>query len=180
MSYNGITVKHIVATDINGCIGKAGKMPWHVPADLRRFRELTKGGVVIMGRKTFESLGCKSLPERMNIVIGSTMKLDDYYRDNKDLLYCESINEAMVTARFYAKQKSKETIWIIGGQSIYEQTMPYVDVIEHTLVKTEIVDGDTFYPKRDNEIRPVWCSGNINSSDSFDYSHSTYMRFIKK
>ena len=69
MSYNGIKVAHIVATDINGCIGKAGKMPWHLPADLKRFKELTKGGVVIMGRKTFDSLGLMPLPNRMNVII---------------------------------------------------------------------------------------------------------------
>ena len=119
MSYNGITIKHIVATDINGCIGKAGQMPWHVPADLKRFKELTKGGVVIMGRKTFESLNSKSLPNRMNIVIGSTMSFDDYYRDNKELLYSESINEALTTAKYYAKQKQLDTIWMSGGGEIY-------------------------------------------------------------
>ena len=69
MSYNGIKVAHIVATDLKGCIGKEGKMPWHIPADLKRFKELTKGGVVIMGRKTFESLGCKPLPDRLNIIL---------------------------------------------------------------------------------------------------------------
>ena len=146
MSYSGMTIKHIVATDINGCIGKAGQMPWHVPADLKRFKELTKGGVVIMGRKTFESLNNKSLPNRMNIVIGSTMSFDDYYRDNKELLYSESINEALTTAKYYAKQKQLDTIWIIGGGEIYYQTMPYVDVIEHTVINTEVMDGDTFYP----------------------------------
>lgn len=145
MSYNGITIKHIVASDINGCIGKAGQMPWHVPADLKRFRELTKGGVVIMGRKTFDSLNNKSLPNRMNIVVGSTMKFDDYYAHNAELLYCESVNEALVTAKFYAKSKDK-VIWIIGGAEIYKQTMPYVDAIEHTVINTEVMGGDTFYP----------------------------------
>src|SRR5699024_5906766 len=75
MAYNGTTIKHVVATDLKGCIGKDGKMPWHIPADLKRFRELTEGGVVIMGRKTFESLGCKPLPNRCNIIISSNENL---------------------------------------------------------------------------------------------------------
>lgn len=146
MSYNGVKIKHIVATDLNGCIGKDGKMPWHVPADLKRFKELTKGGVVIMGRKTFDSLDCKSLPNRMNIVIGSTMKFSEYYQCNKDLLYCESINDALMTANYYARQKQLDTIWIIGGAEIYKQTMPYVDEVEHTVVDIKVDGGDAFYP----------------------------------
>ena len=179
MSYNEIKVAHIVATDINGCIGKAGQMPWHVPADLKRFKELTKGGVVIMGRKTFESLGCKPLPDRQNIIV--TQNEGFIFDNHKDgLWFCRNLIAAMDLSTGYAKTVGLDTIWIIGGGEIYYQTMPYVDVIEHTLVKTEIVDGDAFYPERTADMRPVWCSGNISSSDSFDYSYSTYVRFIKK
>lgn len=146
MSYNGVKVCHVVATDLNGCIGKDGKMPWHIPADLKRFRELTEGGVVIMGRKTFDSLDCKSLPNRMNIVIGSTMKFDDYYGNNKELLYCEGIDDALMIAKHYVEQKQLDAIWIIGGAEIYEQTMKYVDEVEHTVVDIKVDGGDAFYP----------------------------------
>lgn len=177
MSYGDIKVKHIVATDRNGCIGKEGDMPWHVPADLRRFRELTLGGVVIMGRKTFDSIGGRSLKDRMNIVVGTSMPFDDYYQENANLIYCDNINDALVAAKYYAKDRHKDHIWVIGGAQIYEQTMKYVDEIEHTLVNTEIVGGDAFYPDREQSIRPVWVSGMISSSDSFDYQFSTYLRF---
>lgn len=144
MSYNGVKVAHIVATDINGCIGKAGQMPWHVPADLKRFKELTKGGVVIMGRKTFESLGSRPLPDRVNIVVSKTKR---WYSDGYDDVHVKStINEALDVARNTSYLQGVDTIWIIGGGEIYYQTMPYVDVIEHTVINTEVMDGDTFYP----------------------------------
>lgn len=180
MSYNGIKVAHIVATDINGCIGKAGQMPWHVPADLKRFKELTKGGVVIMGRKTFESLGCKPLPDRMNIVISREHANVKSKAVTGDLWTSTNLEDALAIAARRSKSRNNDTIWIIGGGEIYYQTMPYVDAIEHTLIKTEIVDGNAFYPERNDDMRPIWCSGNISSSDSFDYSYSTYVRFIKK
>lgn len=174
MAYNGVKIKHIVATDLNGCIGKDGKIPWHIPADLKRFRELTEGGVVIMGRKTFDSLDCKSLPNRMNIVIGSTMSFDDYYRDNKELLYSESINDALMTAKYYAKQKQLDTIWIIGGAEIYAQTMQYVDVIELTFIATEVNGGDAFYkPSSDFEL--MFAGDNLIDA-KYDYWFTTWER----
>lgn len=140
MSYNGITIKHIVATDINGCIGKAGQMPWHVPADLKRFKELTKGGVVIMGRKTFGSLNYKPLPDRLNLVI-SHQSVHSY-----PVMVFNDTAHALSYGSEKAKELGLNTIWVIGGGEIYYQTMPYVDVIEHTVINTEVMDGDTFYP----------------------------------
>lgn len=146
MAYNGIKVAHIVATDLNGCIGKDGKMPWHIPADLKRFRELTDGGVVIMGRKTFESLGCKSLPNRFNIVLGSKLSFDDQYLNDMNLIFSHSLLNSLTCATTYAKAHSLANIWIIGGGEIYAQTMQYVDEVEHTVVDMEVEGGDAFYP----------------------------------
>lgn len=146
MSYNGATIKHVVATDLNGCIGKDGKIPWHIPADLKRFRELTEGGVVIMGRKTFDSLGCKSLPNRFNIVLGSKLSFDDQYLNDMNLIFSHSLLNSMTCATTYAKAHGLANIWIIGGAEIYAQTMKYVDVVEHTVVDMEVEGGDAFYP----------------------------------
>ena len=145
MSYNGVKVAHIVATDINGCIGKSGQMPWHVPSDLKRFKELTKGGVVIMGRKTFESLGCKPLPDRLNVILtqDSEKSVDWFYAG---IVCANSVIQALDIAVMNVSRRDFDTIWIIGGGEIYHQTMPYVDVIEHTVINTEVMDGDTFYP----------------------------------
>lgn len=146
MSYNGVKVAHIVATDINGCIGKAGQMSWHVSADLKRFKELTKGGVVIMGRKTFESLGCNPLPDRMNIVVSHAHANVKSKTMKGDLWASTNLEDAFSIATRRSKSRNNDTIWIIGGGEIYYQTMPYVDVIEHTVINTEVMDGDTFYP----------------------------------
>ena len=164
MSYNGITVKHIVATDINGCIGKAGQMPWHVPADLKRFKELTKGGVVIMGRKTFESLGCKPLPDRLNVILtqDSEKSVDWFYAG---IVCANSVIQALDIAVMNVSRRDFDTIWIIGGGEIYEQTMPYVDVIEHTVIETEVMGGDTFYPD---------VSDDFDAIDSIETPEATY------
>ena len=146
MSHNGIKVAHIVATDINGCIGKSGQMPWHAPADLKRFKELTKGGVVIMGRKTFESLGCNPLPYRMNIVVSREHANVKSKTVTGDLWTSINLKDALAIAARRSKSRNNDTIWIIGGGEIYYQTMPYVDVIEHTVINTEVMGGDTFYP----------------------------------
>lgn len=141
--YNGIKVCHIVATDLNGCIGKDNQMPWHLPADLKRFKELTTGGVVIMGRKTFESLDCKPLPNSTNIVL--TSKVDSSLQHA--VWTAKDIGTALGLAQELSGLFSdNRTIWIIGGAEIYAQTMQYVDAIERTVVITEIADGDAFYP----------------------------------
>lgn len=146
MAYNGVTVKHIVATDLNGCIGKDGKIPWHIPADLKRFRELTEGDIVVMGRKTFDSLGCKSLPNRFNIVLGSKLSFDDQYLNDMNLIFSHSLLNSMTCAATYAKAHGLANIWIIGGAEIYKQTMQYVDEVEHTVVDMKVEGGDAFYP----------------------------------
>lgn len=175
MAYNGVTVKHIVATDLNGCIGKDGKMPWHIPADLKRFRELTEGGVVIMGRKTFESLGCKPLPNRCNIIISSNDNLLD-----EPYVSCyvfPTIDTAISNASYWAHGARLDTIWIIGGAEIYAQTMQYVDVIEHTMVYAETTDGDTWYNYEPSEFKEVNRSAYLKDKDSSHaYRYLTWER----
>ena len=68
MSWNNLEVVHVVAVDQQHCIGRDNQMPWHIPADFKHFREITQGGVVVMGRKTFASIG-RPLPKRVNIVV---------------------------------------------------------------------------------------------------------------
>lgn len=155
MKNDDIKIAIIAAMDAKGCIGKAGKLPWHKPADLKRFKEKTTGGTVIMGRKTFDSLGRKTLPDRWNLVVGTTMVRGDYYRDTVGLLYCESINEAIVTARYYAKKNADKTIWIIGGAEIYRQTIDQADVLELTRFHDTVEDGDAFFPDTPGDFEIV-------------------------
>lgn len=145
-----IEVVHIVATDLNGCIGNNGELPWHLPADLKRFKELTGGGVVIMGRKTFESLNCKPLPNRINIVItGNPIYQLDHMCTGT--FFYTSVDSAIEKAKYEAMVLGLKEVWIIGGQSIYEQTMSYVDRIEQTLIM-DSYKGDTYYIRPANAI----------------------------
>lgn len=114
---------HVVAIANNRVIGKDNKLPWHFPADLKFFKQLTTGHTVIMGRKTFESIG-KPLPNRENIVISrSGLSLEG------------------------ALQQAKgEKVFIIGGAQLFEQTLNQIDGIYLTRIHADY-EGDTFYPE---------------------------------
>lgn len=130
----------------NNCIGKDNRMPWHIPDDLKRFKALTSGHPVIMGRKTFESilgyLG-KPLPERTNIVI-SRARLND----PKGAIVLSNLDEAIKTAKAHAQKDGKEEIFIIGGAQIYNQAIDLADILHLTQVHKD-VDGDAFFPQFD-------------------------------
>lgn len=133
----------IVAMDRNRAIGKTklgvGKLLWDIPADLKRFRELTSGHPIIMGRRTFESILSyrgKPLPNRTNIVV-----THDKDFKHEGVLVCYSIEEALKKA----KEIEQNEVFIIGGGQIYNQAFPLIDRIYLTLVEGEY-DADTFFP----------------------------------
>lgn len=119
----------------NRVIGCNNQLPWHLPADLNRFKQLTLNKTVIMGRKTFESIG-HALPERENIVITHQ---PHYLAKN-----CKIAN-SLENAIF---QASHDEIFIIGGQTIYEQALPLAHQLLVTLIDAAI-EGDTFFPEID-------------------------------
>jgi len=129
-------------------IGKENGLLWHVPDDLKRFKELTMGHPVIMGRKTFESiveiLG-KPFPGRTNIVV--TRNTDYKYEGAK---VAKSLEEALVIA----KSEKPEEIHIGGGSEIYKQALPYTDKLFMTLYDDD-KDGDTYFPEFSNEFEEV-------------------------
>lgn len=167
-----IEVVHIVATDLNGCIGNNGKLPWHLPADLKRFKELTSDGVVVMGRKTFESLNCKPLPNRVNMVVTNDTSFIVDHERSKAIFYT-SISAAIEAAKYAAKLRGLKEVWIIGGQSIYEQTMPYVDRIELTKISDKF-KGDTYYPSLPSVTTVSNSSYIIDPATKQKYVHITY------
>lgn len=137
-----ITISAIVALSKNNVIGKDGKLPWHVPEDLKRFKALTSGHVVVMGRKTFESIG-NPLPNRTNIVI---TRDPDYLAEG--IIIAHSLQEALDISKkeeLKTFDTSKNEIFIIGGGQIYEQAMPVTDKLYLTIIDEEI-EGDTFFP----------------------------------
>lgn len=129
------TISIIAAISENRAIGKDNKLLWHIPGDLPRFKKLTTGHPIIMGRKTYESIG-KPLPSRTNIVVTR----DDSYKA-EGCVIVTSIEEAIQIA----KQKDKEEIFIVGGGQIYEQGVKFADKLYLTLVEGEY-EADTFFP----------------------------------
>lgn len=127
----------VVAVSSNNVIGKNNQLPWHLPNDLKHFKQLTTGHAVLMGRKTFDSLG-KPLPNRRNIVIS---------RSIKQIEGCEavaSIEEALELC------KEEKEIFIIGGAEIFREALPIVNRIELTRIHQNF-EGDTFFPKIDQQ-----------------------------
>jgi len=129
-------VSIIVAKSKNGVIGVGNKLPWNLPTDLKRFKEITTDGVVIMGRKTYESIG-KPLPNRINIVVTRT---ENFFVPG--VLTAKSLQNALL------KAGGEKDIFIIGGGEIYRQSISYADKMYITEVDME-VEGDTTFPEID-------------------------------
>lgn len=128
-------VSIIVAADKNWVIGIEGKMPWHLPADMKHFKEITTGHHVIMGRRTFEDIG-KPLPNRTNIIISR----------NKDLkiegcVVVHDIREALD----FAKAAGEKECFVIGGGTIYMSSLLWADKVYLTKIEA-VVAGDTYFP----------------------------------
>jgi len=130
-----LKVSIICALSENRAIGKDNKLIWHISDDLKRFKSLTMGHPVIMGRKTYDSIG-KSLPGRTNIII--TRNMDFKAR-------CCKVAGSLEEAIKIAKEKDNGEIFIIGGGQIFDQAIGMCDKLYLTLVSGEY-DGDTFFP----------------------------------
>lgn len=135
-----IDIVHVVAIDSQRCIGKDNALAWHIPADLQHFKDITTGGIIVMGRKTLESLG-RLLPNRQHHVITSQA---DYQKSGVQIWH--DIDSAILGAKQAAKTLGQSAIYIIGGGEIYQQTLPLADRLEITEVALDI-QGDAFYPK---------------------------------
>jgi len=138
-----MSLSHIVAVSKNDVIGANNTLPWDIPEDMNFFREKTKGKALIMGRKTFESVG-HPLPNRLNVVV---TRQADYRVDAPNVV----IKPDLATAIAYCQtQTSKygEEIFIIGGGEIYKESMSIVDVIYLTRIHQDFL-GDTVYPRVD-------------------------------
>lgn len=126
----------IVAHSENYIIGKDGELPWSIPVDMERFKKITEGNTVIMGRKTYESIG-KPLENRRNIVISTTMK------PLRGVEVAKSFEEAVQLAR------GDDHTFFIGGEDVYKRAIPFVSEIYLTVVDGAFT-GDTSFPKLDN------------------------------
>lgn len=137
----------IVATDRQNTIGKNGDIPWYLPADLQFFKRTTLGHPVIMGRKTFRSIG-RPLPKRTNIVLTR-----DPFFTATGVVVVHSVREALA----HPAVTEAEEAFIIGGGELYRATLSLVTTVYRTIVAADIPDGDAFFPPLPpEEWREVW------------------------
>jgi len=159
------SISLVVAASRNNVIGVAGGLPWHLSDDLKRFKSLTMGKPIIMGRKTFESIG-RALPGRQNIVITTQ---DGYGAAGCDVV--GSIDAAVAAAGDEAE------LMVIGGGEIYKLFLPLADRVYLTRVNVE-VEGDTLFPELDaatwREIEREECSA--GEGNDHDFAIVTYAR----
>ena len=133
-----MVVTLVAALARNGVIGVDGGLPWHIPGDLPRFKAMTLGHVLVMGRKTYESIG-RPLPDRTTIVV--TRQPD--WHDGAQVLVGHSVDDALARA-----SELDEKVFVVGGAQIYAEALPLADRLELTHVDLE-PDGDTFFPPVD-------------------------------
>jgi len=157
----------IAAIAKNNALGKNNDLIWHLPADLKRFKNITSGHHILMGRNTFESIG-KPLPNRTTIII---TRNKDYYKDG--CLIAHSLEEAIELA------SSEEQIFIIGGAQIYKETLvkDLADQLDITVVHQEF-EADAFFPEIDLNLWKEIERENFKADEKndFDYSFVTYKR----
>lgn len=129
----------VVAAAENGVIGKDNQLLWKLSSDLKRFKNITTGHYILMGRKTFESIG-KPLPNRTSLIISRNFECDF-----ENCYVFKTISDAII----YAAQQGQEEIFVVGGGEIYKQTMTLANTIHLTIVHTEI-EGDTHFEYDDS------------------------------
>jgi dihydrofolate reductase len=157
----------IAAIGKNNELGKDNDLIWHLPEDLKRFKRVTSGHHILMGRNTFESIG-KPLPNRTTVII---TRNNDYFKDG--CLIAGSIEEAIKLA------ENDEEIFIIGGAQIYKQAIqnPSVKKLDMTIVH-ESFDADVFFPEIDSTIWKETAREDFKADEKnkYDYSFVTYVR----
>ena len=129
--------KLIAAVDQNLALGSSGNLLFKIPEDLKLFKRLTIGHIVLMGRKTFESLGCKPLPDRVNIVISTTKKYDD------GVITFERLTAAVEYSKHSFPDKD---LYVVGGGRVYEESLQYADEVILTRYDRAYEDVDTYFP----------------------------------
>lgn len=141
-----IKIVIIVAASQNGIIGRDGDMPWKLSTDLKRFKALSMGKPLVMGRKTFESVGSKPLPGRPHIIVSRSQRFD-----MPGVVTVSSLDEALDRGRAIAEETGVDEVCVVGGGEIYRQALQFADILHVTHVET-VVEGDTSFPAIDPAI----------------------------
>ena len=157
-------IKIIAAVSKNLKIGKDNQLPWHISEDLKYFRKTTNGQAVLMGRKTFESIG-RPLPNRRNIVLTRNV---DFNEEGVEVVH--TLEEALALC------KTLDQVFIIGGGQIYSAFLPYADELYLTLVDKEI-DGDTDFPAFEADFKCTKSTlGETTTEDGHSFAFTIWIR----
>lgn len=152
-------MKAIAAMARNRVIGDKGSIPWHLPEDFKWFKQTTLGGVVVMGRKTFESLG-RPLPGRRNVVISSSAQF-------------EGVDNVRDASALDEKDYFPATVWVIGGALVYEQMLPRCSDLYLSIVNMAPT-GDVFFPEFESQFR---LESIVARFDEFEIHHFRNLKF---
>lgn len=152
-----MTISIIVAAATNHAIGKDNQLLWHISADLKRFKQLTSGHSIIMGRKTFDSIG-KPLPNRRSIIISR--------QEGLLIPGCDVVNSLEAAI---ALCKEEKEVFIIGGAEIYKQSLHLANKIYLTRVNT-VIEGDAFFPEIGKEWKEIERSEHQDEASGLNYA----------
>jgi dihydrofolate reductase len=161
-------VKVILACDKSGLIGDGLKIPWHFPEDFKHFKETTDGHIIVMGRKTWDSLPRKPLPNRENIIITRTMHLDPYamaYNNTNAFVSLQECHD------WWKETNDTRDLFIIGGSQIYNAAFNelQIDEVYLTLIKGNYT-GDTYF-NMENLKDEVWDIKTLKDTPDFEIQH---------
>lgn len=152
----------IVAHDPNRVIGVNNELPWHLPEDLAYFKKMTMGKAMVMGRKTYDSIG-RPLPGRQTIVVTRNKDFTE-----EDVIVVHDLNDAIEKAKEYADE-----VMIIGGAEIFQMVLGFADRLYITLIHNHF-EGDVFFPSYGSEWKLVSTSENIESKDGTSFTYLVY------
>lgn len=159
-------ISFIVAMASNRAIGLNNQMPWHLSADLKRFKQITMGSPILMGRKTYESIG-KPLPGRTNIIISRNSS----YQQQGCLVF-SNIDNALASCHEYGE------VFIIGGASFYQSMLPNADILYITQIH-KVFKGDTFFPIINQQEWEEISREDINNDQTVKFRYS-FLKLKKK
>mgnify|MGYP003437535147 FL=1 len=166
----------IVAVAANNAIGRGNRLLWHLSQDLKYFKEVTTGHPVVMGRKTYESIG-RPLPGRRNIVLTRSGKLENVQIKNPATTTLEAISGIEEFLKL-AQEAPQEEFFILGGGELYRTMLPYADKLYITHIEATVEDADTFFPQIEPEIWSLErCSQRYSDQENnLEFRHALYTR----
>lgn len=170
-------INAIVAVDNNYGIGSNNNLLVSIPEDLKNFKRLTKNNIVVMGRKTYDSLPHRPLPDRANIVISSSVNEDATFVVKKNGSIFVRLNEVKIMLEHISKYPCPFDIFVIGGGMIYKELLPYCEKVYMTKINHAYDNVDTYFPNIDNmQEWELEMSSDIREYNDIEYQFCIYRK----